>query len=1703
MSTPRDSRRRDPDAPDASDQRSPTSVSRPELDVLLREWHARHAETARAGRDRLLAALAAGQDSGNRTATDASILASFASASQPPRAAAEADRVLDRPAGRRATDHISTFRRFLMHPSFRAAACLALLAALFAFLLPAQHAAVADGGIVQVADGGRLDAFNERGELIGPCPLQHTDVRIVVTGPFSRTVVRQRYSNPYPTRIEAVYTFPLSHRAAVDRMTMTVGDRVIVGEVKERSLARRIYEQARDSGYVASLLEQERPNIFTQSVANIEPGATVIVEIASIEMLTRVDGEYTLAFPMVVGPRYIPGRPLSTIQAQPGSRAGGGAEGGDRGLGDDAPAAHPFDRLRPRQGVVLLGPASISIESPGEATTLRADTLLSQLGAATAIETPDATTAGELVARRAARQGAAPTVDFSATYVDGAVERGMLGADGIGVVNGRWFRCPPAADPFPEPLLKPFPKPEPPIPTVFPPLPPPSPSGPAVPLVPSPVDRGGEPDPGTGFAVGTDQVPDAARITPMPVRPPIRAGHDISVEVVIDSGGAMVRDVVSTLHAVQTRVEDGATVVRLASGREIPNRDFILRWKSDAEGLSEGVFTHHDAGRGGFVTVVVNPPPRVTDADVRPRELIFVLDTSGSMNGFPMEKARAVMSRAIDSMRPSDSFNIITFAGSTHTLWNEPRPASDENRVEARNFLNERRSGGGTEMMRAIDAALRQDAGAALDAVALANLPADGRSVSIVVPFDRIEQDNARGDGAMVLRVSDTIVIPLAMGFDLPTILQPEGVRLRLSGQWKTVAGERLFAVADAGFEERRGAAAMRIVFFLTDGYVGNDQGIVQAVRDHAGSTRVFAFGVGNSINRYLLEQMALAGRGAVEFVTLGDGADEAVARFTDRVRNPVLTDITITADGLALDAIVPGTPGTVPGLLPDLYDAAPVIFHARVATPRDGTITIAGNAGNGRWSRTVPVSFSGADAPAGVQDGEVDGAFGGAFDGAVGDRRRDGAGQDDVGPSGAFASSESRSAALPVLWARSRVEQLLAPQLAALEAGNVDLAVRREVIALGERFSILTPFTSFVAVEKSRVTVGGRPLLVAVPVELPQGTRFEGFFGEGRRRGDGSSRLAQAITKAVEGVVRADGSGSNDGYVNTNNTSFPQAKTIDPNFHLSDFFGESGQPRSAIVFDTPTATNAPPTDGARIPGVPYASGAFVGRATDSVQLGLPFQPAASGTSAAGIQLGAEVLSVSRAGAPRVNADSTGPRSITGVMEYPDDWNQLTLRRPAAAEPNRAGSAKTPALRDEARAAGSAPAPAPADPGRPAPRRGAVPPTMSPPPSSRSETAPSVRSVASVREDVLAAGAANERDESLLREVRDLAAERSLLGERADEARSQKQGSVDGDPSATSIVISSIASITTDSGIDRETLRIVAERTLDRHTVQPGGDDMWTRLDGQTLVVRASAAGHADIERLLATLRSAVAVHADPRHHATGPITALHPVDDLDARFGMVDEAASVSDGASPLRARLEELLRVAVEESGATLSNAPQPSTAGATTTHLAMIDGVAIVAVGDAAMHLAIERSLNELRVALGLPPRSALRSARLDVGRADALRHGTDTASRRARIDALHRVLAPELLAAVVELEDPEHTLVDRSVFDGVETVRDDERPTVSILVTTLDDVTLERVRYAGVAIEATVPSTRVVVGTIAATDLVRLGLTEGVRRVEVVR
>ena len=183
---------------------------------------------------------------------------------------------------------------------------LVSLALAFAALVLASHAEAATTMTLQDPRNGELLLRTSTAGQYEVAPKVETEVAIQVTGMVARTKVTQAFQNPGAEFVEGVYVFPLPERAAVDHLSMRIGPRVIEGEVHEKEEARRTYEAAKSAGKKAALVEQQRPNLFTNSVAHIGPGETVRVTIEYQQSLAYDNGQYKLRFPLAATPRYVP-----------------------------------------------------------------------------------------------------------------------------------------------------------------------------------------------------------------------------------------------------------------------------------------------------------------------------------------------------------------------------------------------------------------------------------------------------------------------------------------------------------------------------------------------------------------------------------------------------------------------------------------------------------------------------------------------------------------------------------------------------------------------------------------------------------------------------------------------------------------------------------------------------------------------------------------------------------------------------------------------------------------------------------------------------------------------------------------------------------------------------------------------------------------------------------------------------------------------------------------------------------------------------------------------------------------------------------------------------------------------------------------------------------------------------------------------------
>ncbi len=607
------------------------------------------------------------------------------------------------------------------------------------------------GGLYVQSKDGKQQVF----------PLKHTEVKAKVAGNVSRVEVTQTFENPFKDPLEAVYVFPLPDEAAVDDMEIKIGDRIIKGDIKKREEAKQIYEQAVREGRTAGLLEQERDNIFTQSLANIKPGEKIDVTIRYSDSLKFEKGDYEFVFPMVVGPRYIPGKPI------------------DGGGGD------------------------------------------------------------------------------------------------------------------------------------------------------------------------TDRVPDASRISPPVMKPGTRSGHDIGVTLEIDAG-VPISDVRSTSHKLRIN-QDGQNKVQVQLGGEdtIPNKDLIVRYRVASDNTQATTLTEADNQGGHFATYLV-PALEYKSNEIVPKDVVFLMDTSGSQSGDPLLKSQELMRRFINGLNPNDTFTIIDFANTTQQLSAKPLANTAENRRKAIAYIDKLNANGGTELLNGIRAVM--------------NFPAaqEGR---------------------------------------------------------------------------------LRSVVLITDGYIGNDNEVIAEVQKQLKSgNRLYSFGVGSSVNRFLLDRLAEVGRGTSQVVRQDEATQEVAEKFFRQINNPVLTNIQVKWEG-------GGTaPEVYPLATPDLFANQPLVLFGRKQDRSNGNLRITGMAAGGqRYEKTIPVNFD-----------------------------------------------SSGNSAIAQLWGRAKIKDLMNQMFGGETKSGVD-AVTNTALA----YRLLSQYTAFIAVsEEVRVNPDGTRQRVQVPVELPQGVSYDGIFG-------------------------------------------------------------------------------------------------------------------------------------------------------------------------------------------------------------------------------------------------------------------------------------------------------------------------------------------------------------------------------------------------------------------------------------------------------------------------------------------------------------------------------------------------------------------------------------------------------------------------------
>jgi Ca-activated chloride channel family protein len=410
-------------------------------------------------------------------------------------------------------------------------------AALFVSFQPVWSAEALQAGFAKPGDARAGSLLLKTDDGYADASRLGIDVDLTVSGPTIRARVTQIFRNPTKDWVEAVYVYPLPSGGAVDTLKMVIGDRVVVGDIKERQQAKLIYEQARQNGQKAALTEQERPNIFTNSVANIGPGETVLVQIEYQEPVHQSGNEFSLRVPMVVAPRYNPAPVVQSVDFQPG--------------------------------------------------------------------------------------------------------------------RGGWG------------------------------------------------------------ATKSDPVPDRDRISPEVLDPATNAPVNPTRITVRLQAGFPLGEVKSHHHAIKTeKVDDSTSILRLAESPVPADRDFELTWKPAAEKApSVGLFREH-VGDGDYLLAFVTPPAvEQAQQKPQPREVIFVIDNSGSMGGTSIIQAKASLNYALGRLQPNDRFNVIRFDHTMDMLFPSAVPADREHVRHATSFVDALQASGGTEMVPAMRAALSDNAG--------------------------------------------------------------------------------------------------------------------------------------------------------------------------------------------------------------------------------------------------------------------------------------------------------------------------------------------------------------------------------------------------------------------------------------------------------------------------------------------------------------------------------------------------------------------------------------------------------------------------------------------------------------------------------------------------------------------------------------------------------------------------------------------------------------------------------------------------------------------------------------------------------------------------------------------------------------------------------------------------------------------------------
>ncbi len=408
---------------------------------------------------------------------------------------------------------------------------------------------------------------------------------------------------------------------------------------------------------------------------------------------------------------------------------------------------------------------------------------------------------------------------------------------------------------------------------------------------------------------------------------------DLSARV---HAGVKLAKVSSTSHPIRTTFLDATAAKVEVDDEDGGNRDFILSYEMRAKDMQTGLLLYEGKDENFFLGMV-QPPKKLRGQQIPSREYIFILDVSGSMHGYPLDTAKDVMRTLFEGLRPTDSFNVMTFSGGSAVMHANSVAATKANIEDAIQYVDARRGGGGTQILQALQRALQM----------------------------------------------------------------------------------------------KRSKKTSTSFIVVTDGYVSVDSEVFKLVRERLNSANLFAFGIGNSINRNIIEGMARAGMGEPFFVTGRDTAQETAKRFTRYLASPALTNIKIGFEGFnAYDVI--------PKQVPDLFAERPILVFGKYRGKARGKISVRGTHGDGNFAQSIDVSAT---------------------------------------------QPTTQNQAIRYLWARQKIAEAM--DVYSLRS---DSKTEQEVTKLGLKYHLLTQFTSFVAIDKKVRNPSGNSKSVKQALPLPKG---------------------------------------------------------------------------------------------------------------------------------------------------------------------------------------------------------------------------------------------------------------------------------------------------------------------------------------------------------------------------------------------------------------------------------------------------------------------------------------------------------------------------------------------------------------------------------------------------------------------------------------